>query len=415
MKVWLYGRLSNDDDVQMNSLENQMEILRDYAFENAHKIVGESFDDNVSGIRFDRQGLEQVTEAAENGLIQAVLAKDLSRLGRHRIQTSLFIDYLRQQGVAVLSVTEHLNTLRDEDDLIIGIQGIVNDFYAKDIGNKIRHGYRQKQQEGIVITPPFGYWKDRNTGRILLHPEASVSVRAIYTMYSEGLGQKEIARQMNVRERKTPQQLRDERQGKSKSCPYRWTYQSIHNILSDVSYTGMLVNHKTETHDRKWTPVPKDDRYAHENFYPPIVSREEWEQVQKILQTKIRPYKGNQRKHRYAGLLTCGDCGGAFTSKIRCWNGGKHVEYVCNGYMHHGKEYCPSHSIREDKLDAQVMAFIENLREQLQGEQDKLTMLKKQYDKKRPAVNAQIQALTAELDRLEQEVDEIIMEQLQAK
>ncbi len=80
-----------------------------------------------------------------------------------------------------------------------------------------------------------------------------------------------------------------------------------------------------------------------------------------------------------------------------------------------GFAYCPSHSIREDKLDAQVMDFIENLREQLQGEQDKLTMLKKQYDKKRPAVNAQIQALTAELDRLEQEVDEIIMEQLQAK
>ncbi len=409
MKVWLYGRLSNDDDAQMNSLENQMEILRDYAFENAHKIIGESFDDNVSGMRFDRNGLEQVTEAAENGLIQAVLVKDLSRLGRHRIQTALFIDYLRQLGVAVLSVTEHLNTLRDEDDLIIGIQGIVNDFYAKDIGNKIRHGYRQKQQEVIVITPPFGYWKDRNTGRILLHPEASVTVRTIYTMYSEGLGQKEIARQMNGRERKTPKQLQDERHGKSRDCPYRWTYQSIHNILSDVSYTGTLVNHKTETHDRKWTPVPEDDRFAHENFYPPIVSREEWEQAQKLLQTRARPYRGNQRKHRYAGLLTCGDCGSTFTPKIRCWNGKKYVAYVCNGYMHHGKGYCPSHSIREDKLDAQVMDFIENLREQLQGEQDKLTDLRKQYDKKRPAVHAQVQALTAELNRLEQEVDIISM------
>ncbi len=415
MKVWLYGRLSNDDDVQMNSLENQMEILRDYAFENAHKIIGESFDDNVSGMRFDRQGLEQVTEAAENGLIQAVLVKDLSRLGRHRIQTALFIDYLRQQGVAVLSVTEHLNTLRDEDDLIIGIQGIVNDFYAKDIGSKVRHGYRQKQQEGIVITPPFGYWKDRNTGRILLHPEAAVTVRTIYTMYGEGLGQKEIARQMNCRERKTPQQLQDERHGKSRDCPYRWTYQSVHNILSDVSYTGMLVNHKTETHNRACTAVPEDARFVHKNFYPPIVSREEWEQVQQILQTKIRPYKGNQRKHRYAGLLTCGDCGSTFTPKIRCWNGRKYVEYVCNGYMHHGKEHCPSHSIREDKLDTQVMDYIENLKERLQGEQNKLHDLRKQYVKKRPTIHAQIQAWTAELDRLEQEVDEIIMEQLQAK
>ncbi len=413
MKVWLYGRLSNDDDVQMNSLENQLSILRDYAVGNAHEIVGESFDDNVSGMRFDRQGLAQVTQAAEHSLIQAVLVKDLSRLGRHRIQTALFIDYLRQLGIAVLSVTEHLNTLRDEDDLIIGVQGLMNDYYAKDIGNKIRHGYRQKQQEGLVITPPFGYWKDRNTNRILLHPEASVTVRTIYTLYLQGQEQKEIARQMNCRERKTPKQLRDECHGKSKDCPYRWTYQSIHNILSDVSYTGMLVNHKTETHNRACTAVPEDDRYAHENFYPPIVSREEWEQVQKILQAKIRPYKGNQRKHRYAGLLTCGDCGSTFIPKIRCWNGKKYVAYVCNGYMHRGKEYCPSHSIREDKLDAQVVAFAKSLRRQFQAEQDRLTALRKQYDKKRPAINAQVQALMAELDRLENEVDYIVIKGIQ--
>ncbi len=220
---------------------------------------------------------------------------------------------------------------------------------------------------------------------------------------------------MNCRERKTPKQLRDERQGKAKGCPYRWTYQSIHNILSDVSYTGMLVNHKTETRDRKWTPVPEDDRYAHENFYPPIVSREEWEQAQQMLKASTRPYRGNQRTHRYAGLLTCGDCGSTFIPKIRRWNGKQYVAYVCNGYMHHGKEYCPSHSIRESELDAKVREFAENLRKQLQAEQDSLTFLWKQYDKKRPAINAQVQALMAEVDRLEQEVDEIIMEQLQAK
>ncbi len=141
--------------------------------------------------------------------------------------------------------------------------------------------------------------------------------------------------------------------------------------------------------------------YVHENFYPPIVSREEWEQVQKILQIKLRPCKGNQRKHRYAGLLTCGDCSSTFAPKIRCRNGRKYVEYVCNGYMHHSKEYCPSHSIREDDLDAQMAAFADSLRKQLQVGQDSLTALQKQYDKKRPAIHAQIQALTAELGRLE--------------
>ncbi len=98
--------------------------------------------------------------------IDAVLVKDLSRLGRHRTQTALFIDFLREQQVRVISVTEGVDTFCEEDDLMIGVRGLMNDYYAKDIGKKIRAGYRQKQKEGFVITPPFGYWKDKNTGQI---------------------------------------------------------------------------------------------------------------------------------------------------------------------------------------------------------------------------------------------------------
>ena len=101
MRVWLYGRLSNDDDVEMNSLENQLQIIRDYARERGYTVVGESYDDNSSGMRFDRKGLERLSAAAEKRQIDAVIVKDMSRLGRHRTQTSLFIDYLRHQGVAV--------------------------------------------------------------------------------------------------------------------------------------------------------------------------------------------------------------------------------------------------------------------------------------------------------------------------
>lgn len=157
MRAWIYGRLSNDDDREMDSLTNQMEIGRSYAARKGYQIVGESFDDNISGMRFDRRGLTQCTEAVEQGQVDAIIVKDLSRLGRHKTQTALFIDYLRQQDVAVLSVTENLNTLRDEDDLTIGVRSLMNDYYAKDIGNKIRHGYREKQKTGLVITPPFGY------------------------------------------------------------------------------------------------------------------------------------------------------------------------------------------------------------------------------------------------------------------
>ena len=90
----------------------------------------------------------------------------------------------------------------------------------------------------------------------------------------------------------------------------RWTYQSVKNILVEESYTGLLVNHRTETHGRTVTPVPEDEQYRHENFFPVIIDREEWEQVQALLKANAKPYRGNTASHRYAGLLSCGDCGG---------------------------------------------------------------------------------------------------------
>lgn len=414
MNAWLYARLSNDDDPEMDSLANQMEICKEFALGQGYSIAGSSVDDNISGMKFNRRGLDMLTDAVEAGQVDAMIVKDLSRLGRHKIQTALFIDYLRQKNVAVISVTENLNTLEEEDDLIVGIRGLMNDFYAKDIGNKIRHGYREKQKEGLVVKPPFGYWKDRNTGRIRLHPEASVTVQIIYQLYSEGLGQKEITRRLNAMQRKTPKQLHDERCGKSEGKVYRWTYQSVKNVLADKSYTGLLVNHQTETHGRAVTPVPEDEQFRHEDFYPVIIDREEWEQVQALLKANARPYHGNTASHRYAGLLACGDCGSTFVPRIRCWNGNRRVEYLCKSYMHHGKDFCPSHRIRESELDTRVQQYAEELRSQWTAEQADLRRLQRLWELKRPAINAHITELYAEIQRLEQEVDDLLLEKIQS-
>ena len=96
MKVWLYSRLSRDEDDELNSLKNQQSIIREYAEKNCYTIVGESFDDNVSGMHFNREGINKIYETVESKLIDAVIVKDMSRLGRHKTQTALFIDYLRE-------------------------------------------------------------------------------------------------------------------------------------------------------------------------------------------------------------------------------------------------------------------------------------------------------------------------------
>ena len=110
-------------------------------------------------MNFSHRGLDELTAVVDAGRLDAVLVKDLSRLGRHRTQTALFIDYLRERGVRVISVTEGLDTVSDKDDLVISVRGLMNDYYARDIGKKIRTGYRQKQRDGIVSLLPLAIGK----------------------------------------------------------------------------------------------------------------------------------------------------------------------------------------------------------------------------------------------------------------
>lgn len=127
---------SRDEDEEMNSLQNQQQILLDYAEQNGYEVVGESFDDNVSGMTFNWKWLGGLENAVDEGKVEVVLVKDLSRLGQHRTQTVLFIDHLRENKVKVISVTEGIDTTNENDDLLIGFKQIFNDFYAKDINKK---------------------------------------------------------------------------------------------------------------------------------------------------------------------------------------------------------------------------------------------------------------------------------------
>ena len=419
MRVWIYARLSNDDDQEMNSLLNQQEICHGFAEQHGYTIVGQSSDDNVSGMKFNRRGLDELTAAVDAGKINAVIVKDLSRLGRHRTQTALFIDYLREHQVRVVSATEGIDTFRDEDDLIIGVRSLMNDYYARDISKKIRAGYRQKQQEGIVITPPFGYRKDRNTNTIELHPEASETVQIIYSLYLQGLGQKEIARRLNALGRKTPAQLRAEQCGKevcaaSKTSDgrYVWTYASVKNILVEEAYTGVLINHRSETNSGKAKRLEQAEWYRHENFFPVMIERDTWEKAQQKLKAQARPANGNKAKHRYAGLILCKECGSPFVPMIRYWNGKRRVEYVCKGYHRNGKSYCSSHRIHEEVLDAAVKEFAQTMRIRMAEEQKDLKQKQKMWALRKPILDAHILSLQKRIQEMEQEIDRIVMEKM---
>ena len=427
MKVWLYYRLSRDEDEELNSLNNQRKIIYNFAVSNGHEVVGESFDDNVSGMHFNREGIDKIYEVVEAGKIEAIIVKDLSRLGRHRTQTALFIDYLREHDVRVLSATENIDTFNENDDLIIGFKGLVNDFYARDGSRRVRTGYRQKQKEGIVTIPPFGYFKDKNTKKVVVVEDAAETVRLIFSAYVGGSGMKAIARTLNEQRRKTPalmqmellnKRLPNTQDGILKK--YLWDATMVARILRDESYIGTLICHKSERNkiNKTFRFTDPKEQFRHENYLPMIVTREIWEQAQALLaerKEKNVRVGTNQGILRYGGLLRCKDCGRTFIGKRIKLKSGERVAYVCDTYHRYGKEHCSSHMVGEETLDRLIGAEILRTKKMYEENWSRMEWLIEKWTPKASTASAKISKLQEHILLLEEEVEVILMERIRDK
>ena len=427
MKVWLYYRLSRDEDEELNSLNNQRKIIYNFAVSNGHQVVGESFDDNVSGMHFNREGIDKIYEVVEAGKIEAIIVKDLSRLGRHRTQTALFIDYLRERNVRVLSATENIDTFNENDDLIIGFKGLVNDFYARDGSRRVRTGYRQKQKEGIVTIPPFGYFKDKNTKKVVVVEEAAETVRMIFSAYIGGSGMKAIARTLNEQRRKTPalmqmellnKRLPNTQDGILKK--YLWDATMVGRILKDESYIGTLICHKSERNkiNKTFRFTDPEEQFRHENYLPMIVTRETWEVAQTLLaERKAKNTRAGTNKGilRYGGLLRCQDCGRTFIGKRIKLKDGERVVYVCDTYHRYGKEHCSSHMVDEVALDRLIGAELLRTKELYEENWSRLEWFIEKWTPKASMASAKISKLQEHILLLEEEVEVILMERIRDK
>ena len=420
-RAWLYFRLSRDEDQEQNSLQNQRQILVDYAEKNGYKVVGESFDDNVTGMTFERDGILKIEEAVDKGMIDTVLVKDMSRLGRHRTQTALFLDYLTGNNVNMISVTEGIDSFNENDDLIIGLKQIVNDLYCKDISRKVTAGVRQKQKDkGLIETLPMGYYKDKNNNKVCIDEEAAEIIREIYALYIEGYGMTAIAKKLNARGVRSPEFYMRRRIADWKpdiSKRYLWVQTAIKRILNNELYIGVMVNHKTISNKIRKTKsaVPAEERFRHTNFCEPIIEESVWNQVQYLLkeraENKARAASG-RRIHRYCGIIKCAECGASLIAQKRRWNGNEYVEYSCNSNHRYGKKYCTPHRVRESQLDELVMFELTGLHDHILAEADKYDNIVKEWNKKKPLYEQQIKQHETKISGLKREIEELIIDRM---
>ena len=337
----LYERLSRDDELQgeSNSISHQKQMLEEFACRNGLPNPTHFTDDGVSGTRFDRPGFLAMMEEVEAGRVEAIVIKDMSRLGRDYLKVGQVMEILRQRGVRLIAINDGVDSLKGDDDFT-PFRNIMNEFYARDTSRKIRSVFKSKGMSGKHLTGTviYGYLWDEKREHWLVDEEAAEVVRRIFSLTLEGYGPYQIACKLSADRIEIPVvHLARFNEGVNRSKPvkdpYGWGSSTIVNILKKREYLGHTINFKTRKHfkDKKSHYVSEDEWTIFENTHEAIIDQQTFDLVQKIRSNVRRYPNGWGEAAPLTGLLYCADCGGKMYVH-RTNNGRRISQYTCSNY-----------------------------------------------------------------------------------
>ena len=337
----LYERLSRDDELQgeSNSISNQKKMLEDYARRNGLPNPTHFTDDGVSGTRFDRPGFLAMMEEVEAGRVEAIVIKDMSRLGRDYLKVGQVMEILRQRGVRLIAINDGVDSLKGDDDFT-PFRNIMNEFYARDTSRKIRSVFKSKGMSGKHLTGTviYGYLWDEKREHWIVDEEAAAVVRHIFALAMEGYGPYQIATKLSEEKIEMPAvHLARYGEGVNKNKTfadiYRWSASTVVEILKKREYLGHTVNFKTRKHfkDKKSHYVDESEWTIFENTHEAIIDQETFDNVQRIRGNARRYPDGFGEAHPLTGLMYCADCGGKMYVH-RTYNGKRVPQYTCGQY-----------------------------------------------------------------------------------
>ena len=337
----LYERLSRDDELQgeSNSISNQKQMLEDFARRNGLPNPTHFTDDGISGTRFDRPGFLAMMEEVEAGRVEAIVIKDMSRLGRDYLKVGQVMEILRQRGVRLIAINDGVDSLKGDDDFT-PFRNIMNEFYARDTSRKIHSVFKSKGMSGKHLTGTviYGYLWDEKREHWLVDEEAAEVVRRIFSLTLEGYGPYQIACKLSADRIEIPVvHLARFNEGVNRSKPvkdpYGWGSSTIVNILKKREYLGHTINFKTRKHfkDKKSHYVSEDEWTIFENTHEAIIDQQTFDLAQKIRSNVRRYSNGWGEAAPLTGLLYCADCGGKMYVH-RTNNGRRISQYTCSNY-----------------------------------------------------------------------------------
>ena len=363
----VYIRLSVEDTKSGSiSIETQRMIIDRFLAQHPEIAVYNTYIDNgATGTNFHRPGFQQMLSDIEAGEVNCVIVKDLSRLGRNTIDTGYYIEqYFRVRKVRFIAVNDQFDT-EDQGDAYMGIilplRNMINEAYALDIGRKIKAQQRQAMKDGKFVggRAPYGYQKDpEDCHQLVVDQEAAPVVRLIFAWASEGAGLNTIALRLNEAGCPSPsfyKRDRGEITHQNLIGNGKWQTRTVAKILHAEVYTGDLVQGRTKIIDHKQVPASAEEMTVVRGTHEAIISREQFDAVQTILEQAaqkskdrtIKPYSPNLLK----GKVFCGCCGGSLHRQRATRKTTADVYWFhCLARTRIQKDACPGVTVQEPEL-----------------------------------------------------------------
>lgn len=375
-KTAVYLRLSRDDfnKVESDSISNQRNLILNYLKEHTDlEYVSEYIDDGYTGTNFDRPGFQKMFSDLQAGIINCVVVKDMSRLGRNYIDTGQYMETIfPSMNVRLIAITDGYDSADKSNEannnIVIPFKNLINDAYCRDISIKVRSQLDVKRKDGKFIGsfPSYGYMRDPEDKHHLIIDEfAADIVRKIFTMKLDGYSQANIAAELNALGVLTPYAYKrslgfNYSVGFAKSSKPKWEASSINRILTNEMYVGSMVQgtvRKINYKIKKLRPVDPEDWIIVKGTHEPIISQTIFDAVQHLLEFDTRTPTSKKVVEPLSGFVKCGDCGENMVKRTVTKKGIKYCYYYCSTYK--AGKGCHSHSISASRLEEAVLTAIQ--------------------------------------------------------
>ena len=365
-----YCRLSDDDDQDGTSIsiETQTKILGNYCHEHGIPIYDYYKDDGYTGTNFNRPAFKRMMDDIEEGKVNTVVVKDLSRFGREHLQVGNYLQMVfPNKNVRFIAIGDDVDSERGslDYDLMVPIKNIFNEYYPADCSRKTRQAFITKASNGEFIgsQAPYGYRKSKADKHVLeLDDKTAWVIKWMFEMAAyQGYGYNKIARVLTERQIITPAAYQAQQSGRVYAKdPYEWNLGTVNHIFANETYLGHLVSGKRRIasfKNKKTVKQPEDKWIVVENQFPPLVSQTLWNDAHERLKTRKRECSCGF-VNIFAGLVKCADCGYA----LGITNAKNQKNYfVCQTYSKKGKNYCSCHYITYESLYGAVLADIQQM------------------------------------------------------